>query len=325
MEGFPGWLLFIAEPPFSVVSRQCLDGESDVSSSLDPAGPAACRRACDLVPTARTRCYDSSSARRWKRVVAKAPTGKTQLNLARGNLHCSLQDAGRAVGGYAFAEAEMRATWPRKNPGTKPTVKTRARWSAEIYDFQPASKGSGLNYQDLIVTIGLSSRISEKAIAGMLAIVEDVNAELRNIPSGTTFWGLPSADHAAAPVDSVLWRMWRSVEILEFVPGVAHAVSHKTLHHKRPELFPLLDNKTIEKYLPYPSSWQIIHSDLTNYASEFTALEKWFAGEAAQRGRIGITRLRMYDIILWLRAATNRETGRPQWHDAVAAGTKLGF
>ena len=28
------------------------------------------------------------------------------------------------------------------------------------------------------------------------------------------------------------------------VPGVAFTIAHKTLHHKRPELFPLLDNVT---------------------------------------------------------------------------------
>jgi hypothetical protein len=106
---------------------------------------------------------------------------------------------------------------------------------------------------------------------------------------------------------------------------VAHAVSHKTLHHKRPELFPLLDNKTIGNYLPYASSWKIIYDDLNAHAQQFAALENWFAGEAAKRGKAGLTRLRMHDIILWLHASTDPVTGGSQWASAVTAGRDLRF
>ena len=100
---------------------------------------------------------------------------------------------------------------------------------------------------------------------------------------------------------------------------------HKTLHHKRPELFPLLDNKTMGSYLPR-DSWQIIHADLTAFAPEFAALEEWFAGEAAQRGKVGLTRLRMHDIILWLHASIDSETNQSQWETAVTIGTNdFGF
>ena len=158
-----------------------------------------------------------------------------------------------------------------------------------------------------------------------VAILDDVNAELCQIPAGTTFWGLPNANHTTAPVNSILWRMWRAVDLLEAVPGVAEAVSHKTLHHKRPELFPLLDNKTMGSYLPR-DSWQIIHADLTAFAPEFAALEEWFAGEAAQRGKVGLTRLRMHDIILWLHASIDSETNQSQWETAVTIGTNdFGF
>ena len=251
--------------------------------------------------------------------MAKAPTSAISLRLAAGKFPCSVRDAGRAIGAYAFATTDLKVTWPVKAPGTPPIATQRAVWSAEIYDFQPASPGTALTYQDLIVSIGLSSQIKERAIAGMLAVLDDVNAELGAIVPSLTFWDLPDADTDHAAAGSDLWRMWRAIELLDAVDGVGFTVAHKTLHHKRPALFPLLDNVTTKKpFLPYKQSWELIHRDLAAQARPFAALEKWFADEAAARDRPRLTRLRMHDIIVWL-------TGKKQWGAAVAAGTTMGF
>jgi len=249
--------------------------------------------------------------------MAPAPTANRLLVLTGGIITCSLRDAGRAIGGYAFATTPLRPGRVPSAVGTGPSATERAKWSAEIYDFQPAKRGP-LTYYDLIVNIGLSSQIKETAISGMLAVVHEVNRDLTKIPAATKFWDLPNADAKIAPRGSTLWHMWRAIELLDAVPGVGFTIAHKTLHHKRPAVFPLLDNETTRDCLPYDASWMIIHSDLTTQARSFNALEKWFAAEAAARKRPGLTRLRMHDIIVWLKV-------KGQWDDAVADGAKLGF
>lgn len=248
--------------------------------------------------------------------MAAAPTANRRLVLAGGNADCTVQDAARAIGAYAFALTDLQHTCLPKGAGPSPVATKRARWSYKMYDLQKATAGR-LTYNDLIVSIGLSSQLKEWAIAGMLEVMDEVSDELDWILEGTTFWGLPDVDHKTATPKSTVWRMWRAVELLDAVHGVGFTVAHKTLHHKRPELFPLLDNETV-KYLPYKKSWTMIHDDLATYAAEFAALEKWFAGEAKERNGLPLTRLRMHDIIVWLKV-------KKQWSEAVNAGTELGF
>jgi hypothetical protein len=45
--------------------------------------------------------------------------------------------------------------------------------------------------------------------------------------------------------------------------------------------------------------WLTIHTDLSRHDQEFDELEIWFATLAATRGGNPLTRLRLYDIILW--------------------------
>ncbi len=260
--------------------------------------------------------------------MTPAPTAKRPLILAGGQITCSLSDAGRAIGAYAFATTPLKPGQMPAAVGPGPTAVERARWSAEIYDFQRPTPGP-LTYNDLIANIALSSQIKEYAFSGMLAVMGEVNVELNAIPVGTTFWNLPNADHKAALRRTDLWRMWRAVELFDAVPGVAFTIAHKTLHHKRPELFPLLDNVT-EQVLPYGASWTLIHKDLTTQSEAFAALEEWFAVEAKNRKRPSLTRLRMHDIIVWLtqRDRARAAAGKPLtdgWADAVAEGARLGF
>jgi hypothetical protein len=45
--------------------------------------------------------------------------------------------------------------------------------------------------------------------------------------------------------DSPGWHLWRCWTLLMGVTGIDVARAHKILHHKRPKLFPLIDNQTL--------------------------------------------------------------------------------
>ena len=83
------------------------------------------------------------------------------------------------------------------------------------------------------------------------------------------------------------------------LPQVERAITHKLLHHKRPELFPMLDSLT-SPHLGAQHAWATIHRDLTRNCREFAELEEWFADlAAAVTDSASLTRLRIHDILLW--------------------------
>lgn len=90
--------------------------------------------------------------------------------------------------------------------------------------------------------------------------------------------------------------MWRAWYLFRLVPGIKVARTHKILHHRRPELFPLLDNRTLRN-LRTMESWSHIHDDLTQQAEMFRELEEWFDG-LRRPCDVPLLRLRLHDILL---------------------------
>jgi hypothetical protein len=95
------------------------------------------------------------------------------------------------------------------------------------------------------------------------------------------------------------------------------ALTHKLLHHKRPDLFPLIDRKTEPLLAAHTDEsaglWAVVHSELNANQRQFTALETTFAELVDGEGDVPLTRLRLHDVLLWLIA-----TG--YWDRAVTAG-----
>ena len=78
---------------------------------------------------------------------------------------------------------------------------------------------------------------------------------------------------------SPAWPIWRAWSILMGIEGVDIARTHKILHHKRPKVFPLIDNETVTWLRGGESVWAAIHdesgydlpADLTDWSAAFTA------------------------------------------------------
>lgn len=99
--------------------------------------------------------------------------------------------------------------------------------------------------------------------------------------------------------------------------GIKVALTHKLLHHKRPDLFPLIDNRTVPLLKPHTDTevglWGVVHRELTRNEEQFGALERTFAELATEDHDVRLTRLRLHDVLLWLTAS-----GR--WRHAVERG-----
>jgi hypothetical protein len=80
--------------------------------------------------------------------------------------------------------------------------------------------------------------------------------------------------------------------------GVGPTITDKVLHHKRPWLFPIFDHAT-RQAMGAESAWRVLHAELQNQAAQFIYLEQWFAAQAAERGGVRLSRLRIHDILHW--------------------------
>ncbi|MGI9032516.1 MAG: DUF6308 family protein [Acidimicrobiales bacterium] len=217
-------------------------------------------------------------------------------------------EAQRVLAGYAFGPSDSDRHWKNRESfsvGAEPSAREPLRYAYQSYDCVPASKGP-LDMADIVVSTGLNSRISARTMLAIYALAPDISAELALLPPPSTFWELDEPELCTAPDPPRQVRhMWRAWWLLMGIPGVGVAVTHKTLHHKRPRLCPLLDGKTVPYYRDgHP--WAGIHRELTAHEAEFRDLEAWFAERADARGGVGLSRLRLHDILLWCHATKNR-------------------
>jgi hypothetical protein len=100
-------------------------------------------------------------------------------------------------------------------------------------------------------------------------------------------------------VGSELRRIWQHCE---GTPGVQPAHVAAALHHRRPDLFPLLVRATRWQLLPHVREGDsgveaVVHRELIVNAAAFARLED----ELAARD-VPLTRLRLHDVLLWLSA-----------------------
>jgi hypothetical protein len=228
------------------------------------------------------------------------------------------REAQEVLAGYALGEHELNwNSTKRKSLGRAPEgAPMKARWAYRSYDCVPAAPFR-LNNEDFAVTAGLNSLVGAKAILGMQSVSGEVSDALTRVPSWQTFWDLPRRHLGTEepPQLTTAWWVRRAWAVLMGVPGADVAVVHKTLHHKRPWLFPLLDSLTVKEY-PEGGAWLGIHDDLTSQERSFARLEQWFAVLAVRHDGAPLTRLRIHDILLWLECSGQR-------CEAVVAGQSI--
>jgi len=236
----------------------------------------------------------------------------------------SIDDAFAVTIGYAFGEWSIEWRYPARGVGPPPEDVVAGRWLYRAYDCTPPHPGADLLGIDVIIADALNGQLRGSAIAVITAIAPQLSSSLRMIPDETKFWQLPRQDVAGPPPEATTaWWLWRAWTLLAGAPGVGVAIAHKTLHHKRPEVFPLLDNRTIGRYAD-GESWAGIHDEINEAPAAWHELCRRFSAFATARGAVALSRLRLHDILVWTActdgAAAGGSGGWPEGsHVRVAA------
>jgi hypothetical protein len=206
-----------------------------------------------------------------------------------------------AVLGYARGRRPLHFRSPGNPTGRWVTVPA---FGYERFDRQPVPAGP-LGEVDILTAEGLHGRLDPDGWAAMKGVLDDVgplaDAAIERA-AGRPFWELPADEFSvlAEPgtVGGQLRRIWQHCEV---TPDVQPAHVTAALHHRRPDLVPLVVRTTRWHLLPHVREGDsgveaVIHRELRANASAFARLE-------AELAPLGLTRLRLHDVLLWLSAS----------------------
>jgi hypothetical protein len=205
-----------------------------------------------------------------------------------------------AVVGYARGRRPLHFRSPSNPTGRWVSVPA---FGYERFDRRPVPDGP-LGAADILTAEGLHGRLDPAGWAAMKSVLDDVgpfaDATVERA-GGRPFWELPDDEFSvlAEPgtVGSWLRRIWQHCEV---TPDVQPAHVTAALHHRRPDLFPLVVRTTRWHLLPHVREGDsgveaVIHRELRANATAFARLERELAD-------LALTRLRLHDVLLWLSA-----------------------
>ena len=229
------------------------------------------------------------------------------FRLAGGAATYSTADAFDAVREYAFGTVTVDPD-PRFPGAFAPHAVPR--YAYRTYDCVPASDGPGFTDLDLLVTAGLNARIDMTAFVRLRSFAdraaEHLDAAYQLQPD---FLRLPREEVSDdPPKETAGWYLFEAWRQGMATPGLRVARVHKMLHHKRPWLVPLLDNKTVKPIRAAADakacgSWQLIHDEIHAHADHFHALADEFDKLANGINDVPLSWLRLYDILVWMKVA----------------------
>lgn len=216
------------------------------------------------------------------------------------NESVSRVEAEQIITTYCFEDELTHPTPPSREYGPPPTPWRRPLMGYRSYDCQRGPT-DGMDIVDIVapVLLNVVHGYGVEMVSNLLAVAPVVNETVRRVPSHLTFWTIATEDIANPVEGSAAWLLHRAWYLLESVPNCGLTKTHKILHHAWPHLFPLIDNETSQRL--GEDLWLTIRRDLEASAEQFSILETWFAGTAAAQGGVALTRLRLYDILLWWR------------------------
>lgn len=226
-------------------------------------------------------------------------------------------DALDVVVGYAFEDVDLAWLRPDGAVGSD-LAGSVPRWAYRNYDCIAASDGPLLGDLDVLVANAINAQMGGGAIGAVRAVSGELSEQIAALDRvGRAFWDFDEREIAEPPAQGDdAWPLWRAWEIVRGTPGAGMAVTHKVLHHKRPAVFPLLDNKTYEALGKPDRAWRSIHRDLVATVDAWGTLEGAFVREARARKGVPLTRLRLHDILLWTQAVGD-------WDECREAGRRL--
>jgi hypothetical protein len=139
---------------------------------------------------------------------------------------------------------------------------------------------------------------------------------------GRAFWELPPGELSVLEEPGTVGARLR--EVGRHGPGRHRDHLSSALHHRRPDLVPLVDSVTRRQLLSHVEEGDsgpeaVVHRELLANAEAFGALETVASGLLTATGGVPLTRLRLHDVLVWLsgslRLAHAIALGRqsPEW------------
>ncbi|MDT0276629.1 hypothetical protein [Blastococcus goldschmidtiae] len=204
-----------------------------------------------------------------------------------------------AVLGYCAARRPLYYRAPNARTGRWAEVPA---FGYERFDRGPVPDAP-LGEADILTAEGLHGRLGRgdwTAMAAALPAVQALADDVVARAAGRAFWELPEDEFSVLAEPGTVGALLRSVgELCDRLdasrPHVAAA-----LHHRHPELFPVLHDSTRRPLLPHVREGDsgveaVVHRELRSAAGAFAELEAALRTDAVE-----LTQLRMHDILLWL-------------------------
>jgi len=199
-----------------------------------------------------------------------------------------------AVLGYARGRRPLYFRSPSSPDGRWVTVPA---FGFERFDRRPQPDGA-LGEADILVAEGLHGRLDPTAWAALKTALDDVRPIANDAvdrAAGRPFWELPDDEFSVLAEPGTVGAALRR---FQEAPEPQHLTA--ALHHRRPELFPLLVRTTRWQLLPHVREGDsgveaVIHRELRANEKAFAALEAAIATLLTP-----LTRLRLHDVLLWL-------------------------
>jgi hypothetical protein len=198
-----------------------------------------------------------------------------------------------AVLGYARGRRPLRYRSPIEREGRWVQVPA---FGYERFDRRPVPAGP-LGDDDVLVAEGLHGRLDPDGWAAVRRALDDVQPQLEALP-GAAFWELPDDELSVLGEPGTLGATLRG---LGEPPGPRDRYVVAALHHRRPELVPLVTRTTWLAAVPHLREGDsgvaaVARRELRANTAAFAALED-------EVGRLldhPLTRLRLHDLLLWL-------------------------
>lgn len=202
-----------------------------------------------------------------------------------------------AVLGYARGRRPLLYRSPNERDGRWVQVPA---FGYDRFDARPVPTGP-LGDEDVLVAEGLHGRLDPdgwSAVRAALDAARPTADALAARAAGRTFWELPDDELSVLGEPGTVGAALRGLgELPE--PQRRHVAA--ALHHRRPELVPLLHRATWLQSVPHlhegdSGTAAVVHRELRANRAAFTALEE----TAAELLGAPLTRLRLHDLLVWL-------------------------
>ena len=204
-----------------------------------------------------------------------------------------LDTAVAAVLGYARGRRPLYFRAPNARTG---------RWvqlpafGYERFDVRPRSEGP-LGEADILVAEGLHGRLDPTAWAALKSRLEEVGPLVDAVlarAGGRRLEDLPDDEFSVLAEPGTVGALLRRIGAEDHLAAA--------LHHRRPDLFPLLVRATRWQLLPHVREGDsgvaaVIHRELVANADAFESLRRAVSGHG-----IELPALRLHDVLLWLGA-----------------------